>query len=94
METKEKSFTLRFTLTADIADELWEDEDFDETRWIEEWEAGIKPGLLRAVFSHLRSFPNWEAHIRNRGISPLEEIEIVVQRCLTAPNVPPGSALQ
>jgi len=88
METREKSFIFRFTLTADIPEALWEDEDFDENAWLEEWEIAIKPGLVRAIFSHLRSFPNWEAHIRNRGISPLDEIEVVVQRNLTAPTTP------
>ncbi len=94
METKEKTFTLRFTLTADIPAALWEDEDFDENGWLDEWEMAIKPGLLRAVFAHLRSFPDWHAHIRNRGISPLDEIEVVVQRNLTAPTPPPGDKMQ
>ena len=94
METQEKVFTLRFTLTADIPEALWGNDDFDETAWIDEWEIAIKPGLLRAVFAHLRSFPEWQAHIRNRGISPLDEIEVVVQRNLTAPTSPPDDTTQ
>ncbi len=82
METTEKTFTLQFSLLAKIADELWEDEDFDEDAWLEEWEAAIKPGLVRAVFAHLRSFPGWRARIRNRGISPLDAIEIVLERTI------------
>jgi len=85
VETKDKTFTIRFSLTATIPEVLWDDEDFEEDTWLDEWETRIKPGLIRAVFSHLRSFPNWEGHIRNRGISPLDEIEIVVERRFSPP---------
>jgi hypothetical protein len=85
METKEKSFSIRFSLSATIPDALWEDDDFEEDTWLDEWEAQIKPGLIRAVFVHLRAFPNWEAHIRNRGVSPLDEVEIVIERRFTLP---------
>ncbi len=94
METRDKTFVIRFSLTADIPDALWEDDDFDEDTWLEEWEAGIKPGLIRAMFTHLRSFPNWEAHIRNRGISPLDEIEIVLQRVFRSSAKEPDSGVQ
>jgi hypothetical protein len=80
METREKTFTLRFSLTAQIPDGLWEQDDFEEDDWLNEWEVAIKPGVLRAVFHHLRSFPLWQAHVRNRGISPLDEIEIAIER--------------
>jgi hypothetical protein len=86
MESKEKTFTLRFSLLADIPDELWQDEDFEEDAWLDEWEAGIKPALVRVVFAHLRTFPGWQARIRNRGISPADEIEIVLERTLSAPS--------
>lgn len=85
METQEKSFTIRFSLAAKIPDALWEDDAFEEEDWLTEWEAQIKPALIRAVFGHLRSFPNWEAHIRNRGISPLDEIEISLERSFVVP---------
>jgi hypothetical protein len=84
METKKRTFTLRFSLLANIPDELWEDEDFEEDAWLEEWEAGIKPRLIRAIFTHLRSFPGWQARIRNRGVPPVDEIEIVLERTLSA----------
>ena len=89
MHLEDKDFTLRFSLTATMPESLLEDDDFDERAWLNEWEATIKPGLLRAVFTHLRAFPNWEAHIRNRGSSPLDEIEIVLERRF---DVPPGAA--
>lgn len=94
METKEKTFTLRFSLTADIPEEFLEDDDFDEEQWLNEWEVAIKPGLIRAVFSHLRSFPGWEAHVRNRGVSPLEEIEIAAQRTFDRSGQPPKRTVQ
>ena len=80
----EKTFNIRFSVSATIPAAMWDDDEFDEETWLTEWEAGIKPGLIRSIFSHLRSFPNWEAHIRNRGMSPLDEIEIVVRRTYVA----------
>ena len=88
METHEKTFTIRFSLAAKIPETLWENDDFEEDDWLTEWEARIKPALIRAVFGHLRSFPNWEAHIRNRGISPLDEIEIALERSFVVPPLP------
>jgi hypothetical protein len=35
------------------------------------------------VFGQLRAVPGWSAHVRNRGVSPLDEIEIVAVRRLT-----------
>ncbi|HUI27218.1 MAG TPA: hypothetical protein VL403_14140 [Candidatus Kryptonia bacterium] len=84
--TQEKSFTLRFSLVAQIPDDRRDDEDFDEAQWLNEWEAQLKPGLIRAVFNHLRSFDAWEAHVRNRGVSPVDEIEIVVTRSFEPPK--------
>ena len=80
MERREATFTLRCTLVAEIPDAMWADEDFEENAWLDEWEAGIKPGLIRAVFTHVRGFPGWEAHTRNRGYSTGDEIEIVMTR--------------
>lgn len=76
----EKTFTLRFSLSADIPERLLEDDDFDERAWLQEWETAIKPRLIRQVFAELRSFEHWEARVRNRGIDPENEIEIVVTR--------------
>ena len=92
METNEKTFSIRFSLTARIPETLLEDEQFEEDAWLREWEAMIKPGLLRAIFTHLRSFPDWEAHVRNRGISPVDEIEVALERRFSVPAAPPGSS--
>lgn len=35
METREKTFTLRFSLLANIPDEIWGDEDFEEDAWLD-----------------------------------------------------------
>ena len=79
-DSEERSFLLRFSLSAEIPAEAWEDEDFEGDEWLEAWETKIKPGLLRTVFAYLRTFEGWNCHIRNRGISPVDEIEIVVQK--------------
>ncbi len=94
MEARDKTFAMRFSLTATIPDALWEDDDFEADDWLNEWELAIKPGMIRAIFSHLRSFPNWEAHVRNRGISPLDEVEIVLTRRFSLPpkSGPSGKA--
>ena len=89
METPERTFIIRFSVSAEIPDALWDDDDFEEDAWLAEWEAAIKPDVIRAVFAHLRSFPTWTARARNRGISPTDEVEIVVQRTFALPPRPP-----
>jgi len=79
-DNDERTFRLRFSLSAEISAEAWEDEDFEGDEWLNEWEGKIKPGLVRAVFSYLRTFEGWNCHIRNRGISPLDVIEIVMKK--------------
>ena len=88
MDTEEKIFTIRFSLAATIPAALQEEDDFEEGAWLAEWESQIKPGLIRAVFGYLRSFPRWQAHIRNRGISPMDEIEIALERSFVVPPSP------
>ncbi len=79
-DSEERTFRLRFSLSADIPVEAWDDEDFEGDEWLDEWEVRIKPGLIRHVFSYLRTFDGWACHLRNRGLSPLEEIEIVLRK--------------
>lgn len=78
MYQEEKTFTLRFTLEAMFPDEY--DGDDDNKVWVREWEALIKPDLLKQVFESLRRHPGWTTHVRNRGISPSDEIEVVLAR--------------
>ena len=79
-DREEHTFRLRFSLSADIPMEAWDEEDFEGNELLNEWEVQIKPGLVRNVFSYLRTFEGWTSHIRNRGMSPLEEIEIVMKK--------------
>ncbi|MEW6268207.1 MAG: hypothetical protein AB1689_02775 [Thermodesulfobacteriota bacterium] len=80
MQSDEAIFLLRFSVRADVPDALLEDDDFDERGHLLEWEQRVKPGVVRAVFEALRAHPQWSAHVRNRGASAVDEIEIVVQR--------------
>jgi hypothetical protein len=84
MYQEEKSFTLRFTLEASFPDDYEGDED--NRAWTREWEALIKPAVLKAVFETLRQQPGWTSHIRNRGMSPSDEIEIVLARDFSKPG--------
>lgn len=83
MFQEEKTFTLRFTLEASFADEY--EGDADHLAWVREWEAQIKPGMLKQVFDALRQHPGWTSHVRNRGISSTDEIEIVLARNFSQP---------
>jgi hypothetical protein len=83
MYQEEKTFTLRFSLEASFPDDYEGEED--NQAWIREWEARIKPDLLRALFESLRQHRSWRTHVRNRGISPADEIEIVLARDFSKP---------
>ena len=80
MQSDEYGFLLRFSVRAEIPSTLLDDDEFDERGFLDEWERGLKPELVRAVFQALRAVPGWEAHVRNRGASSEDEIEIVVER--------------
>jgi hypothetical protein len=81
MYQEEKTFTLRFSLEASFPDDYEGDED--QLAWIREWESRIKPDILKSLFESLRQHPAWTSHVRNRGISPADEIEIVLSRDLS-----------
>jgi hypothetical protein len=84
MQSDEHGFLLRFSVRAEIPSTLLDDDEFDERGFLDEWERGLKPEMLRAVFQALRAAPGWEAHVRNRGASSEDEIEIVVERSYEA----------
>jgi hypothetical protein len=71
---EEKNFTFRFNLEAAFPDEYEGDED--NKGWLQEWERQIKPELLKLIFDSLRTHRTWKVHVRNRGVSPEDEIEI------------------
>jgi hypothetical protein len=83
MYQEEKTFTLRFSLEASFPEDY--DGDEDRLAWVREWEAHMKPQVLKQVFESLRQSPRWTSHIRNRGVSPTNEIEIVVARDYSKP---------
>lgn len=83
MYQEEKTFRLRVTLEASFPDDYEGEED--ESSWVREWEAQMKPRLIKSVFDSLRLQRGWSSHIRNRGISPTEEIEIVVSKDFSQP---------
>ena len=83
MYREEQSFNLRFSLEAGFPDDYEGDED--HRAWTAEWETRIKPDILKSVFESLRRYPGWAAHIRNRGKSALDEIEVVVEKDFGTP---------
>ena len=83
MYQEEKTFTLRFSLEASFPDEY--EGDDDHHTWLAEWEAHIKPHMLKQIFESLRQHPAWTSHVRNRGISSTDEIEIVLTRDFSKP---------
>ncbi|HEY5599261.1 MAG TPA: hypothetical protein VIK48_01110 [Candidatus Manganitrophaceae bacterium] len=78
MYREEKTFNLRFSLSAEFPEEV--DGEEDDYAWLQEWEREMKPQLLKALFASLRRYPSWKAHIRNRGVSAEDEIEIVLEK--------------
>ena len=84
MYREEQSFNLRFSVEASFPDDYEGDED--ERTWTGEWEARIKPDIIKMVFESLRRHPGWSAHIRNRGKSTLDEIEVVVEKDFGKPH--------
>ena len=83
MYQEEKTFTLRFSLEATFSDSY--EGDADNKAWVNEWETRIKPDVIKQVFESLRQHQAWSSHIRNRGLSPADEIEIVLGRDFSKP---------
>ncbi len=79
-----KTFTLRFSLEATFPDDY--EGDDDHHAWLRGWEARLKPEMIKAVFESLRRSPQWTVHTRNRGKSPEDEIEVVLERDFSQPQ--------
>jgi hypothetical protein len=86
MFQEEKTFTFRFSLEAMFPEEYEGHED--DYHWLEEWERLMKPELLKVIFDSLRRYPAWTVHVRNRGISPQDEIEIAMVKGLSNTSAP------
>ncbi len=84
MYHEEKTFTLRFSLEAGFPDDY--EGDDDQYAWLREWETTIKPELIKTLFETLRRHGAWTVHVRNRGKSPTDEIEIAVSRDFSKPE--------
>lgn len=78
MYQEETSFNIRFSLEAKFPENYEEDED--AMAWVRDWDARVKPDVMKAIFQTLRHFPEWSAHIRNRGMAATDEIEIALVR--------------
>ena len=88
MYQEEKQFVLKFSLEVQFPD-AYEGEE-DDYVWLRDWEGRIKPELLKGLFSALRQDPLWTARIRNRGMAPTDEIEIMLSRDFSANAIPNG----
>ena len=75
---EEKTFNLRFSLEASFPDDY--DGDEDNHVWVQDWEQRIKPEMTKMIFDFLRRHSAWAVHVRNRGVSPLDEIEIAMAK--------------
>jgi hypothetical protein len=81
MIQEEKAFRLQFALEATFPDD-YEGEQ-DNYAWLQDWEREIKPEVLKLIFDALRRHSSWKIHVRNRGVSPLDEIEIAMVKSFT-----------
>ncbi len=84
MYHEEKTFTFRFSLEAAFPDDY--EGDQDDYAWLRGWEVRIKPQLIKTLFESLRQYPSWNVHVRNRGKSPADEIEIAMSRDFSKPQ--------
>jgi hypothetical protein len=81
MIQEERAFRLQFNLEAAFPEDY--EGEKDNYAWLQEWEKQIKPELLKLIFDSLRRHPSWKVHVRNRGVSPLDEIEIAMVKDFT-----------
>jgi hypothetical protein len=84
MYQEDKTFTLRFSLEARFPNDY--EGDDDHHAWLRDWETRMKQDLIKAVFESLRRTPHWTVHTRNRGKSPEDEIEVVLERDFSQPQ--------
>ncbi len=86
MFQEDKSFNFRISLEANFPEDYAGEED--NYAWLQEWERLVKPELLKVLFDSLRRHPSWSAHVRNRGLSPLDEIEIALVKDFSKSPLP------
>lgn len=86
MPLEEKSFVFRISLEASFPDDY--EGEAEEYVWLRDWETRIKPELIKSLFEILRQYPSWNVHVRNRGKSPADEIEVAMSRDFSKPHLP------
>lgn len=84
MYHEEKTFTVSFSLEAQFPDDY--EGDDDEQAWLHDWDARVMPDVVKSIFTTLRKYPSWSAHVRNRGIAQTEAIEVALTKDYTNPN--------
>ena len=84
MYQEDQTFHIRFSLEATFPDN-YEGED-DERVWLKQWEAQVKPDIVKSIFHTLERYPEWAARFRNRGMAATEEIEIVIEKFYSDPS--------
>ena len=85
MYQEDQSFHIRFSLEATFPDD-YEGED-DERIWLKQWEAVVKPDIVKSIFQTLERYPEWATRFRNRGIAATDEIEIVLEKSYLNPSL-------
>lgn len=85
MYQEEESFNLRFSLEAKFPDEY--DGEDDERVWLKQWEAQVKPDIVKSIFQTLERHSGWAARFRNRGMAATDEIEIVLEKSYSDPSL-------
>lgn len=78
MFQEEREFRLRFSLEASFPEDYEGEED--NYAWLRDWDQRIKPELVKLIFETLRRHPSWTARVRNRGVAPADEVEIVLTK--------------
>jgi hypothetical protein len=76
MYQEDKTFIFKFHLEAQFPEDY--DGGEDNHAWVQDWEKRMKPELTKLIFDFLRRHSSWTVHVRNRGISPLDEIEVAM----------------
>jgi hypothetical protein len=76
MYQEDKTFIFKFHLEAQFPEDY--DGDEDNHVWAQDWEKRMKPELTKLIFDFLRRHSSWTVYVRNRGISPLDEIEVAM----------------
>ena len=85
MYQEDQTFHIRFSLEAIFPDD-YEGED-DERVWLKQWEAQVKPDIVKSIFQTLERYPEWSARFRNRGMAVTDEIEIVLEKSYSDPSL-------